>query len=144
MSSMRTPLSALISCLSLTAAWKAKTGHGPTPHAHSQVYFKLQDACDPALPPQPLFCISSLSHSQLTAEAVCFDKWQGRPGFLLSCRHIVDSSVWSRTMCSAPARNSGYSLHPKWQHPHLHTCVPIQINICKFNLNGCSSILWHF
>lgn len=81
----------------LTAAWKAKTGHRLTPHTQSQVYFQ----------PEPVNSWGGVS----------FDKWQGRPGSLLSCRHIVDSSVWSQTMCSDPSRISGHSLHPKCEHP---------------------------
>lgn len=64
---------------------------------------------------------------------VSFDKWHRTPGFLPSCRHIVDSSVWSQAMCSDPSGISGHDLHARRQHPLRPTGFTIQVNICEFN-----------
>lgn len=92
----------LLSLLSRRAAWKAKTGHGSNPRAHSLFYFQPQDPFPPTTPPVYI----NVKPEPLNSWGdVSFDKWQWRPDFLLSCRHIVNSSVWSQDMCCDLSRD---------------------------------------
>lgn len=93
------PLSESHSCL------KSHNRTRVDPHLLSQVYFRPCYPCLPPLPPQPLLCISSLSQSQLTAEVMCLLTSGRHPGFLPSCRPIVD--LFGARPCAQILQRSG-------------------------------------